>query len=1052
MGGGSAGQSSDEDGLPAPKLPTGRRGRQTSRGASASRPRRDAQGRFVRSSAQAASEAESDVGVTTEDPGGESGASLGSSKAELNAARREQRKAVAADEVSAMAERARERRAALSGRRGRAIRGGPEPAGLGRGGLGPEGRPQTRSRSCRRRTAASVPTWRTPAASRCAERAATATHAAHCRRTGGGPVSRTETGKRSFRRRGRAHSPALHAPVREHGQCPHRGGVSAPPPGNPPSAPSGRRKTEDGGAAEACASPGEAHGGVKKPGEGAPPSAKPTTAGSKGESWATVVGRKKARKAAKADSAAARAPGPTAKAAAQPARRTAKGGRKGPAVRAPRSEAVTLTLQPGAAERGVTYQSVIAEAKAKIKLSDLGLQSVTVRQTVTGARLFEGGRCCERQRRKGGRSGRQNEGGPQPRGRPGLQTGENRRGADHRSGRFRDPEEVVAAVARSGECPRIGCGPATYAPTPPDSAQSGFGAPVASAKKIGLSWRSEGGLGCSEGKTPATPGFEVLPVSGKGARPGQSGTSAADRSGLCYRCGQPGHKAAQCSAALNCCLCSAAGKAGGTQIGRGSLWHAHQHCQKGREEELQACRGNLAAPQAGSSATDSRSGTGCRGNGLSIMAQFHFLQGNINHSARAQDLLLQTMAEWSIDVAVVAEPYFVPARDNWLGCADGLVAIIGGTLIDPSRGRGWSLADFEGFLVELGAVVNRYHPRPVLVLGDLNAKSSAWGSPVTDSRGEALEEWAVTTGLVVLNRGSEYTCVRQRGGSIVDVSFASPSVAGRVRDWRVAVEVETLSDHRYIRFDVSAQTASGRHPTTPINDGPRWALKRIDRELLEEAALVQSWIWESATDGPVDVEAVALWFRGAMTQICDASMPRVSQQSARRRVYWWTDEIARLRVECVAARRRYTRYRRRRRRDPVEEGALYEVYRASKETLWLAIGDSKSRAREELLGSLDRDPWGRPYRWVRGKLRPWAPPVVQGMQPQLLEAVVSALFPERTGHVPPAMASPSATDSPDEESTDVPEVTQEETRAAVSRLRAKNTAPGPDGVPVVLSS
>lgn len=448
------------------------------------------------------------------------------------------------------------------------------------------------------------------------------------------------------------------------------------------------------------------------------------------------------------------------------------------------------------------------------------------------------------------------------------------------------------------------------------------------------------------------------------------------------------------------------------------------------------------------------------------MAQLRFLQGNINHCARAQDLLFQSMAQWSIQVAVVAEPYFIPARGDWLGCIDGSVAIIGGTLIDPSRGRGWvaavsggivivgayfspnkSLADFEGFLVELGAVVGRYHPRPVLVLGDLNAKSSAWGSPVTDPRGEVLAEWVVTTGLVVLNRGSVYTCVRQRGGSIVDVTFASPSVASRVHDWRVAVEVETLSDHRYIRFDVSAQTASGRHPRAPINDGPRWALKRLDRELLEEAAIVQSWIWESATDGPVDVEAEALRFRGAMTQICDASMPRVRQQSARRNVYWWSDHLARLRVECVAARRQYTRYRRRRRRDPVEEAARYGVYRAAQETLWLAIGDSKSRAREELLGSLDRDPWGRPYRWVRGKLRPWAPPLVQSMQPQLLEAVVSTLFPERAGHVPPAMVSPSATDSPEEEGTDVPEVTQAETGAAVSRLRAKNKAPGPDGVP-----
>ncbi|CAK1596676.1 unnamed protein product [Parnassius mnemosyne] len=170
---------------------------------------------------------------------------------------------------------------------------------------------------------------------------------------------------------------------------------------------------------------------------------------------------------------------------------------------------------------------------------------------------------------------------------------------------------------------------------------------------------------------------------------------------------------------------------------------------------------------------------------MPVTAQFHFLQGNINHCARAQDLLLQSMAEWSIHVAVVAEPYFIPARDNWLGCADGSVAIIGETLIDPSRGRGWvaavtggiivvgayfspnkSLADFEGFLVELGAVVGRYHPRPVLVLGDLDAKSSAWGSPVNDPRGEVLEEWTVTTGLVVLNRGSEYTCARACGSGV----------------------------------------------------------------------------------------------------------------------------------------------------------------------------------------------------------------------------------------------------------------------------------------------
>ncbi|XP_046976479.1 uncharacterized protein LOC124542592 [Vanessa cardui] len=55
------------------------------------------------------------------------------------------------------------------------------------------------------------------------------------------------------------------------------------------------------------------------------------------------------------------------------------------------------------------------------------------------------------------------------------------------------------------------------------------------------------------------------------------------------------------------------------------------------------------------------------------MALSRLLQANINHCARAQDLLLQSMAQWSwivcLDVAAVADPYFVPPRDDWV-CDD----------------------------------------------------------------------------------------------------------------------------------------------------------------------------------------------------------------------------------------------------------------------------------------------------------------------------------------------------------------------------------------------
>ena len=74
------------------------------------------------------------------------------------------------------------------------------------------------------------------------------------------------------------------------------------------------------------------------------------------------------------------------------------------------------------------------------------------------------------------------------------------------------------------------------------------------------------------------------------------------------------------------------------------------------------------------------------------------LQSNLNHSARAQDLLVQTMAEWNIELAILAEPYRVPDSTDWIGDLGARVAIVrGGTWFSPgsrtgaqrwSRGRG----------------------------------------------------------------------------------------------------------------------------------------------------------------------------------------------------------------------------------------------------------------------------------------------------------------------------------------------------------------------------
>ena len=449
-------------------------------------------------------------------------------------------------------------------------------------------------------------------------------------------------------------------------------------------------------------------------------------------------------------------------------------------------------------------------------------------------------------------------------------------------------------------------------------------------------------------------------------------------------------------------------------------------------------------------------------------AEHRILQANTNHCRAAQDLLMQIMAEWLVDVAVVAEPYSVPS--TWLGDRDGLVALVARPSTDSpplsllERGPGYvaaawggdmalvgvyfspnrPLRDFEDFLEILTAVAGRAAPRQVAVMGDLNAKSEAWGNPAASCnvRGRAAEFWAASCGVSLLNRGTVHTCVRRRGGSVVDVSFATPALAARVVNWRVET-VETLSDHRYVRFDISTGPRGGtaRSGQSPF---PRWALTRLDREAAKEAAFLQDWL-SPPVEPVLDVDAAAVQLRGSLTEVCNASMPRSRRPPPRRTVYWWSEELAGLRATCVEARRAYTRSRRRTTRSQAGEDRLYTSYLEAKTVLKSAMCAAKDSARAEMLEGLDRDPFGRPYKAARNQLRPYGPPLTETLEPALLDGVVRSLFPRRADFTPPTMNPPQGVvASPEEE---VPPVSAEELRAGVLCLRAKKTAPGPDGVP-----
>ncbi|XP_072754307.1 uncharacterized protein [Anoplolepis gracilipes] len=219
------------------------------------------------------------------------------------------------------------------------------------------------------------------------------------------------------------------------------------------------------------------------------------------------------------------------------------------------------------------------------------------------------------------------------------------------------------------------------------------------------------------------------------------------------------------------------------------------------------------------------------------------LQANLNHARQAQDLFVHTLAERGCGLGIAAEPYRIPEHPSWVGDELGSVAItwradapasLPATLV--GKGKGWVAVrwgpvlvvgvylppslDLSGFaerLDSLSAIISGIGVGRVVVSKNFNAKSMTWGSPRTDRRGVAVKECVATLDLRLLNKGGISTCVRERGESVVDLTWASPATLNKVLGWRVATEVETLSNHRYIVYGLVV-TPEGAPASTAERD------------------------------------------------------------------------------------------------------------------------------------------------------------------------------------------------------------------------------------------
>lgn len=414
------------------------------------------------------------------------------------------------------------------------------------------------------------------------------------------------------------------------------------------------------------------------------------------------------------------------------------------------------------------------------------------------------------------------------------------------------------------------------------------------------------------------------------------------------------------------------------------------------------------------------------------------IQLNLNHCEAAQCLLERTVNEIDCDVAILSEPYKSKSCSSWVSDKTGtssiwsikkttklsdaktdkagfVRAVISGITIYscyiPPR---FSIEEYQRIIDTL--IVDAAGQKKILIAGDFNAWATEWGCPRTNTRGKVLLEALAVLDIVLLNTGNQNTFNRNGGGSIIDIAFASSDIMSSIK-WKIS-NIYTHSDHEAIIIDIQNNPSIQCQLTHKKNHG--WKSDPFDREMFH-ACMLSLKIEGNPSE-------MSKKYIKRVTEACNMSMKRRKPGKYKDEVYWWNEEIANLRKDCIKARRKFTRTRGR------PENALHhENLRNAKKALKTAIKQSKRSCFLDICDDLENNPFGLAYKIVMKKLKQKDCKIPT--DPSMLTKIVMHLFP--------------AQEAITWENTyidDFPPVCVEEITQAASRLKDKK-APGPDGIP-----
>ncbi len=253
-------------------------------------------------------------------------------------------------------------------------------------------------------------------------------------------------------------------------------------------------------------------------------------------------------------------------------------------------------------------------------------------------------------------------------------------------------------------------------------------------------------------------------------------------------------------------------------------------------------------------------------------------------------------------------------------------------------------------------------PQNVVISIDSNAKSRVWFSNCDDFRGELINDFIAENNFILLNNNENTpTFYTTRGESYIDLTLINANSAPYVHNWKV-LEIDSISDHRYIVFDINDQIPEIKFKSTVKYNTSKANWDQFNRDIYQKFTEIEPEL--NSIENTMQLNNFVENFNSLLTDICDKHIPIYKNKINLNSNYWWTEELTNARRAMNRARRRFQRCQ------TDARSGLKELYMNIKAEYKQLINKQKMTAWHEFIGLNSRDnPWGLTYKMTRNKLK-----------------------------------------------------------------------------------